>query len=66
MRTFGTSLDLAYLLASEGGAVVTDDRGAPWNLGSDSLVAAADPMLHLTLLKLQMDNLSISTDAVQA
>ncbi len=40
------------LLASEGGAVISDVDGEPWNLGSDTLVAAASPDTHRDLLAL--------------
>ena len=40
------------LLATEAGAIVTDDTGARWTIDSTSLVAAATDELHASLLKL--------------
>jgi myo-inositol-1(or 4)-monophosphatase len=40
------------LLATEAGATVTDVDGRPWTLASNSLLAAATPELHTTLLNL--------------
>ena len=40
------------LLATEAGATVSDIDGAPWCLGSDSIVAAATAGLHDELIAL--------------
>jgi myo-inositol-1(or 4)-monophosphatase len=40
------------LISSEAGAYVSDNGGAPWELGSEGLVAAASPSLHRDLLSL--------------
>ena len=40
------------LLVSEAGGTVSDVRGRPWTLGSDSVLASADPELHQELLDL--------------
>lgn len=76
LRTFGSTIDLAYvaagriagvwhpnssatlhfaagsLVASESGALVTDDNGQPWTLLSTSLVAAATADVHTAILTL--------------
>jgi myo-inositol-1(or 4)-monophosphatase len=41
------------LLAGEAGAVVSDVKGHPWTIHSDSVVAAATPELHKDLLQLR-------------
>lgn len=43
------------LLAAEAGATVSEVDGRPWTIGSDSIVASADPDLHQTLLDLAHD-----------
>lgn len=40
------------LLASEAGAIVTDERGSAWRLSSEGIVAAAAVDLHTSLLAL--------------
>lgn len=40
------------LLAAEAGALVTDEDGAPWDLESQGLVAAATPAVHRALVAL--------------
>ncbi|MBI3429370.1 MAG: inositol monophosphatase [Actinobacteria bacterium] len=43
------------LLASESGAFLTDLKGNPWMIESDSLIASADRALHDELLQLARD-----------
>lgn len=40
------------LLVAEAGGALSDIHGEPWTLGSDSVVASADPELHRDLLEL--------------
>jgi myo-inositol-1(or 4)-monophosphatase len=42
-------------LAEAAGAIITDESGEPWRLGGSSLIGAATPELHATLLEL-IDN----------
>ncbi len=50
----GTPLHVAAgtLLVTEAGGALSDLRGRPWTLASDSILASADPALHRELLEL--------------